>query len=58
MSKQHYSLRYPAEIFGRDVMRVADPFSEGQRSKSQEHEGRLSFSEKTQKIVKTKENES
>ena len=58
MSKQHYSLRYPAEIFGRDVMRVADPFSEGQRSKSQEHEGRLSLSEKSQKIAEIEENKS
>ena len=58
MSKNHYSLKYPAEIFGADVMRVADPFSESQRLKSQEHEGRLSLNEKTQKITEIEENKS
>ena len=58
MSKDHYRLQYPAETFGGEVMRVADPFAESQRSKSQEHEGRLSQYEKTQKITETEENKS
>ena len=58
MSKDHYRLQYPAETFGGEVMRVADPFAESQRSKSQEHEGRLSSYEKTQKITEIEENKS
>ena len=58
MSEHHYSIRYPAEIFNGDIMRVADPLGEGQRSKSQEHEGRLSLSEKSQKIAEIEENKS
>ena len=58
MIKNHYSLQYPAETFGDDIMGAVDPFSESQRSKSQEHEGRLSQNEKLQKIAKAQENES
>ena len=58
MSKNHYSLQYPAETFGADVMGTVDPFSESQRSKSQEHEDRLLQTEKLQKITKTQEIES
>ena len=58
MSKNHYSLKYPAEIFGADAMRIVDPFGESQRSKSQEHEERLSINEKSQKITEIEENKS
>ena len=58
MSKDHYRLQYPAETFGGEVMRIVDPFGESERSKSQEHEGRLSLSEKSQKIAEIEENKS
>ena len=58
MGKYHYSLRYPAEIFGGEIMRVEEPFGESERSKSQEHEGRLSLNEKSQKITEIEENKS
>ena len=58
MSKDHYRLQYPAETFGGEVMRIVDPFGESERSKSQEHEGRLSINEKTQKITENEENKS
>ena len=58
MSKDHYRLQYPAETFGGEVMRIVDPFGEVGRSKSQEHEGRLSSYEKTQKITEIEENKS
>ena len=58
MSKDHYRLQYPAETFGGEVMRIVDPFGESERSKSKEHEERLSYSEKTQKITEIEENKS
>lgn len=58
MSENHYSLQYSAENFGEDIMRIDEPFSESQRSKSQEHENRLTGIEKTQKIAKNEENQS
>ena len=58
MDKVHFSLCNPADTFGGEVMRIVDPFGESQRSKSQEHEGRLSLNEKTQKITEIEENKS
>ena len=58
MSKNHYSLQYPAETFGADIMGIVDPFAESQRSKSQEHTDRLFQNENFQKITKSEENKS
>lgn len=57
MDKVHFSLRYPADTFGAQVMGAGDIFDESQRSKSQEHSDRLLRNEKTQKIEKIEDNQ-
>lgn len=58
MKNNHYKLQYPADTFGAEIMGAVDFSTESQRSKSQEHPDRLSYFEKTQKILKIQENQS
>ena len=58
MKNNHYKLQYPADTFGAEIMDTVDYSPESQRLKSQEHPNRLSYFEKTQKILKIQENQS
>ncbi len=55
MDKQHFFAPYPADMSAFGIMSESDPFSESQRSKSKEHNDRLTASEIFQKTEKNEE---
>ena len=55
MNKQHFFAPYPDAVSQCGILPAADPFSEGQRSKSAEHTDRTPTNEKSEKTEKTGE---
>ena len=55
MDKQHFFAVYPDDIRECGILSESDPFSESQRSKSKEHEDRLSLNKIFQKTEKIEE---
>ena len=56
MEKLHFTIGYSAEKF--DLHNIADPLDVPLRSKSKEHDERLTINENSQKITKNEENRS
>ena len=55
MSKESFTVGYPADISRRGILPVTDPFSESQRSKSKEHTDRFADYKIFQKTEKNEE---
>lgn len=55
MEKQHFFYPYPDAVNQHGLLPAADPFSQGQRSKSAEHTDRLLKNENVEKTEKTSE---